>query len=128
MGKQTKEALNTVVGKGSVLEGRFEVHDGIRVDGILRGTLTSLGMLVVGASGEIEADPIHVKDAIVAGRVRGTLEASHRVTLEASAEVIGDITAQILVIEEGAVLHGVCSAGGANVSVSNPQSVEQAAG
>lgn len=128
MGKQIREALNTVVGKGSVFEGRFEVSDGIRVDGVLRGTLTSQGMLVVGASGEVEADPIRVKDAIVAGRVRGSLEASHRIKLEASAEILGDITAQILVVEEGAVLHGVCAAGDAPVSKQAPQSVEQAAG
>ena len=107
MSKNIREAVNTVVGKGSVLEGRFEVNDGIRVDGTLRGTLTSLGMLVVGTSGEVEADPIRVKDAIVAGRVRGSLQASHLVKLESSAEMIGDITAQVLVIEEGAVLHGI---------------------
>ena len=128
MGKQIREALNTVVGRGSVLEGRFEVNEGIRVDGILRGALTALGMLVVGTSGEVEADPIRVKDAIIAGRVRGSLQASNRIKLEASAEVIGDVTAQVLVIEEGAVLHGVCATGVESVSARIPQSVEQAAG
>ena len=114
MAKKTgagKETVNTVVGKDSVLEGRFEVSDGIRVDGTLKGVLISSGALIVGTSGQIEADPIRVKDAIVGGRVKGKLEASHLVRLEASAEMIGDISAQVLVIEEGAVLHGVCNAG-----------------
>ena len=111
MSKKTTEAVNTVVGKGSVLEGRFEVTDGIRVDGILRGSLTSSGALVVGVAGEVYANPICVKDAIVAGRVHGSIEASHLVKLEASAQMIGDITAKVLIIEEGAVLHGVCDAG-----------------
>lgn len=112
MSKKTAEAVNTVVGKGSVLDGDFDVTDGIRVDGVLRGSLTSSGPLVVGIAGEVDAQPIRVKDAIVAGRVRGSIEASHLVKLEASAEMIGDITAQVLVIEEGAVLHGVCDTGG----------------
>ena len=43
----SRDALNTVVGTGSVLEGQFEVQEGIRVDGTLKGTLTSSGALVV---------------------------------------------------------------------------------
>ncbi len=127
---QKADVLNTVVGKGSVLEGSFEVTDSIRVDGILRGKLISSGALIVGTSGEIEAEPIHVKDAIVAGRVRGTLHASRMVKLESSAIVVGDITAQVLVIEEGAVLHGVCDTGGNAMVVSdiNAKQAEQAVG
>jgi cytoskeletal protein CcmA (bactofilin family) len=132
MSKKTTEAVNTVVGKGSVLEGRFEVADGIRVDGVLKGSLTSSGALVVGASGEVNAHPIRVKDAIVAGRIRGSIEASHLVKLEASAEMIGDITAKVLIIEEGAVLHGVCDAGSEEAivlpDVQRPVQVEQAVG
>lgn len=109
--KKTTEAVNTVVGKGSVLEGDFDVADGIRVDGVLRGRLKSAGILVVGVSGEVDAEPIQVKEAIIAGRVRGAIEATHLVKLEASAEMIGDIRAQVLIIEEGAVLHGVCDTG-----------------
>ena len=109
-GKQNQtEAVNTVVGKGAVMEGHFEVADSIRVDGVLRGKITSSGALVVGAEGQIEADLIQVRDAVVAGQVHGPLEASHTVRLEASAEVNGDITTQVLVIEEGAVLRGICT-------------------
>lgn len=124
--RQKADVLNTVVGKGSVLEGDFNVTDGIRVDGILRGKLISSGALIVGVSGEVEADPIQVKDAIVAGRVRGTLHASRMVKLESSANVVGDITAQILVIEEGAVLHGICDTGGDQMAISDP--VEKSVG
>jgi cytoskeletal protein CcmA (bactofilin family) len=107
----SRDALNTVVGTGSVLEGQFEVQEGIRVDGTLKGTLTSSGALVVGTSGLVEAEMIRVKEANIAGRVRGTVEAEFRVKLESSAEVIGDIRAQVLVIEEGAILKGICDAG-----------------
>lgn len=106
-----KEALNTVVGKGTVLEGCFEVHEGIRVDGILKGQLTASGALVVGSSGEVKADSVRVKDAVIAGRLEGKLEASHQVKLESSAVLVGDITAQVLIVEEGATFRGVCNAG-----------------
>ena len=111
MSSEGKDALNTVVGKGSVLKGSFEVHEGIRVDGTLMGQLSSSGTLVVGPSGEVEADPVRVRDAVIAGRLEGKLVASHQVKLEASAVLIGDITAKVLVIEEGAVFRGSCDAG-----------------
>ena len=107
----SKEALNTVVGKDTVLSGHFEVRDGIRVDGTLTGQLESSGMLVIGPSGRVEADPIRVRDAVIAGKLVGKLEAAGQVKLEASAVLVGDIRARVLVIEEGAVLRGLCEAG-----------------
>ncbi len=106
-----KETLNTVVGRDTVLDGNFEVQDGIRVDGTLSGQLVSSGVLIVGPSGRVEADPIRVKDAVIAGTVIGKLEASNQVKLEASAVLMGDIRAQVLVIEEGAVMRGQCESG-----------------
>ena len=106
-----KVAVNTVVGKDAVLEGTFEVEEGIRVDGTLKGRLVSSGTLVVGPSGIVEADPIKVGDAVIAGRLTGKLEATRRVRLESSAILTGDITAQVLIIEEGAVFKGISDAG-----------------
>jgi cytoskeletal protein CcmA (bactofilin family) len=111
MASNKASGLNTVVGKGSVLEGSFEVQDGIRVDGTLRGELVSSGTLVVGPSGNLEADPIKVRDATISGRVVGKLEAKNTVRLEASAVLIGDISARSLVVEEGAVIRGFCESG-----------------
>mgnify|MGYP002037557477 CR=1 FL=1 len=99
---------NTVVGNGSVLEGSFNVENDIHVDGTLKGQLVSKGTLVVGASGAIEADLIQVREAVIAGRVQGNIEASGRVRLESTAELEGDVRAQILIIEEGAKLEGFC--------------------
>ena len=106
-----KVAVNTVVGKDSVLEGIFEVEEGIRVDGTLKGKLISSGTLVVGPTGSVEADPIRVRDAVIAGRLTGRLEATSRVKLESSAVLMGDITAQVLIIEEGAVFKGIRDSG-----------------
>ena len=112
MARDKFEGMETLIGKGSVIDGNIEVTGGIRVDGILKGSLTSSGTLIVGTTGEVVAHPIRLKEAIIAGRVQGAIIASHLVKLEASAEMIGDITAVVLVIEEGAVLHGVCDSGG----------------
>lgn len=103
------EAINTIVGERSVVEGHFEIADSIRVDGTFRGKITSSGSLIVSTQGEVDADLIQVKDAVVDGCVKGPLDASHSVRLGPSAEVDGDITTQVLIVEKGAVLRGTCA-------------------
>lgn len=119
------EAINTIVGEGSVVEGHFEVTDSIRVDGTFRGKITSSGSLIVGTQGEVDADLIQVKDAIVDGCVKGPLDASHSVRLGSSAEINGDITTQVLVIKEGAVLRGTCAAAPNAVDIEKQGEVDE---
>ena len=103
------ESINTIVGERSIVEGHFQIADSIRVDGTFRGKITSSGSLIVSAQGEVDADLIQVKDAVIDGCVKGPLDASHSVRLGPSAEVDGDITTQVLIVEKGAVLRGTCA-------------------
>ena len=118
------EAINTIVGEGSVVEGHFEVTDSIRIDGTFRGKITSSGSLVVGTHGEVDADLIQVKDAVVDGCVKGPLDASRSVRLGSSAEVNGDITTQVLVVEEGAVLQGTCAVAPNTVDIEKQEDMD----
>jgi cytoskeletal protein CcmA (bactofilin family) len=105
------KGINTVIGRGSVSEGRFRVETGVRVDGVLKGELISSGTLIVGESGVIEAD-VKVNDALVSGRIVGTLEATEKVHLQAHAAFVGRIKTRTLIVEEGAIFKAECDAGG----------------
>ncbi len=105
------KGINTVIGRGSVSEGRFRVETGVRVDGVLKGELISSGTLIVGESGVIEAD-VKVHDALVSGRIVGTLEAEDKVHLQAHAAFVGRIKTRTLIVEEGAIFKAECDAGG----------------
>ncbi len=107
MAKQNGGQLNTIVGKGSTLEGTFDINSSLRVDGNIKGRLTVGDSLTVGKEGVIEAD-IETKKATVAGKIIGTLKASERVVLESSSTLQGDLKTKFLVIEEGAVFIGNC--------------------
>jgi cytoskeletal protein CcmA (bactofilin family) len=103
-------AMNTVIGKGSAFEGTFQVESSIRVDGVVSGKLTASDTLVVGKEGEVNAD-VKVKNAIVGGKLIGTLEASNKVVLESRSLLLGDLKAKLLVVAEGAVFQGKCASG-----------------
>ena len=107
----TEGTVNTIVGKGSTLDGTFNIDNSIRVDGVLKGQLEVSDTLIVGPTGEVEAKSIKVKDAVIGGKVVGTLEASNRAYLESKSVFLGDIQTKLLVIEEGATFKGKCSAG-----------------
>ena len=116
------KAINTVIGRGSVSEGKFKIETGVRVDGTLRGELNSSGTLIVGETGVIEADVI-VRDALISGRIVGNLEAEDKVHLQSQASFIGKLKTRLLVVEEGAVFKAECEAGG-EIQLSQPEESE----
>lgn len=100
--------LNTIVGKGSSLEGTLKVENSVRIDGRIKGHVTTTDSLVIGKEGEIEGEII-AKNAIIGGRVRGKISATGKVVLEAKAFFQGEMKTARLVIDDGAVFDGRCS-------------------
>lgn len=114
MGKKDEDTiarsgdLNTIIGKGSSLEGNLKVENSLRVDGRIKGHVTTTDSLVIGKEGEIEGEII-AKNAIIGGRVRGKISATGKVVLEAKAFFQGEMKTARLVIDDGAIFDGRCS-------------------
>ena len=104
------KGINTILGRGSVIEGNLTVPNGIRVDGHLKGYLSSSGMLIVGEVGLIEAD-LKVKDVMVSGKIVGDVDADGKVHLKSQAVLLGKIKTRLLIVEEGAIFKGECDSG-----------------
>ena len=104
-------AMNTIVGKGTKIEGSMDVSQSIRIDGSFKGSLTATDTLIIGSTGELSDVSVTVKNAIIGGNVKGNITASNKVTLESSSKLAGDITAKLLAIEEGALFSGNCKSG-----------------
>ncbi len=104
-------AMNTIIGKGTRIEGSMEVAQSIRIDGTFKGNLNASDTLIVGSTGELDEVSVKVKNAIIGGNIKGNVVASNKVTLESTSRLEGDLTAKLLVIEEGALFTGNCSSG-----------------
>jgi len=102
--------LNTIIGKGSTFEGSLKVQSTLRVDGKVKGNVTTSDSLVVGKDGMIDGE-ISVRNAIVGGKLKGKLIASGKVVLEANSAFKGELKTTKLVIDEGALFEGNCSMG-----------------
>ena len=103
--------MNTIIGKGTKIEGQMEVAQSIRIDGKFKGSVSATDTLIVGTTGEMDDVSVKVKNAVIGGKIRGNVIASNKVTLESSSNLEGDLTAKLLVIEEGALFSGNCRSG-----------------
>ncbi len=100
--------LSTVIAKGTKILGNIEMEGSLRVDGYIKGKVTSSETLTVGKTGEVEGE-VEVKEAVIGGKFKGNLIASGKVELENRASILGDVKTRIFVIKEGGVFHGKCS-------------------
>jgi len=108
MKNKGEAGLNTIIGKGSVIEGTLEVEGEIRVDGTVKGKISSTETLTVGNGGVIEAD-LDTKVAVIGGNVTGNVVATEKIELQSKAVVEGEITTKNFIVEEGAIFQGKCN-------------------
>lgn len=99
--------LSGFLGEGTVISGDIRFPEILRVDGKVTGKVTSEKELVVGETGEVEAE-VDVGILSVNGRVSGTLRVRERMTIHARGQVRGELILEKpgLVIEEGGVFEG----------------------
>jgi len=100
----------TVIGQDVIIKGEITVEKGLRVDGQIEGAVTTKGKVHVGKSGLLSAE-VNGGSVTVEGKVKGNITASDRVTLEATSNVTGDLTATKLVVNEGASFSGKVNVG-----------------
>ncbi len=96
--------------------GTLRFTDDLLVDGSVEGEITSDGELTVGVNASIQAGDknkvaVRTRSAIIHGKVMGDITVTDRVVLAATAEVVGDVSAAKISIEEGAVFVGHCRVG-----------------
>jgi len=79
----------------------------VRIEGRIQGTVRASKAVVIHKDGAVEGD-IVTQDAVIGGRVRGTVVAESRLELQATCDIEGSIRApaQHLQLEEGARFNG----------------------
>ena len=103
------DAVDTLIGINTVIQGDLEFSGGLRIDGKITGNVKSVdgnnGTLVLSESATIEGN-ISVPHVIVNGGVNGNIIASERVELQHKAEVKGDVRYRAIEMALGAAVNG----------------------
>ncbi len=87
------------------IKGSIKFQNELTIDGKVEGEITSPGVLIIGENSEVRGE-IKTKSITVHGKVQGNITVEERCELKGRAQLIGDLKAARLVIEEGATFVG----------------------
>ncbi len=96
--------IETIIGPNAYIRGDIQSDGGVRVDGIVEGTIDLTGNLVVGEGAKIVAE-IKANNISISGAIKGNI-AGNRVEILETGRVWGDLTINSLLLNEGAYLRG----------------------
>jgi cytoskeletal protein CcmA (bactofilin family) len=99
-----------IIGAGTIIEGEIRTDSDIRIDGKVKGTITSKAKIVVGNTGIVDGD-LNGDTADISGKVFGKVEVTDLLFLKSSGYLEGDIITGKLVVEAGARFTGSCKMG-----------------
>ncbi|MDO8625958.1 MAG: polymer-forming cytoskeletal protein [Candidatus Magasanikbacteria bacterium] len=100
-----RDEVETVVGPSVNVEGDFGSEGNIVVKGTVSGSVRTSKHLFVEMGAKIMAN-VKAGTSKVSGEVKGNIKVKDTLELTATARVLGDIDAKILIIEAGAIVSG----------------------
>jgi cytoskeletal protein CcmA (bactofilin family) len=109
--KQDKpqKRIDCLIGAGTTVDGNVSFTGGLRVDGVVRGNVSTAngesGTLVISEQARIDGE-IKVSHVVVNGTVNGPITANEFLELQAKARIMGDISYRTLEMHLGAVVQG----------------------
>lgn len=103
--------IASLVGATTTITGNLEFSGGLRIDGVVRGSVRCAdgekgGLLVVSEGGRVEGE-VRAGHLVVAGRIDGPVCAAHLIELQPKARIVGDVRYHALEMHHGAVVEGM---------------------
>ncbi len=108
-GTQGTGSVN-LIGVGTKIEGKVNSEGDIRIDGYVRGSITTSAKIVIGETATVNGD-ITCQYADISGKIKGKVTVHEVLTLKGKAMLNGDIMTNKFVVEPGAKFNGNCIMG-----------------
>lgn len=99
------KTIETIIGPSVKVEGDFKGEGDLIIEGILIGTLQTKNNLKIGKNALIEAS-VKANNAFISGKVKGNIIIKGKLEITGTAVILGNIKAQIISIESGALIKG----------------------
>ena len=99
--------LDTYIGEGTSFDGNLTSSKSLTIYGGVKGTIECQGRVVIGQSGNIEAD-ISADDVTVSGKIVGNVTAKSKLEMTSTGVIQGDVKTGRLIMEDGSKFDGHC--------------------
>jgi len=100
----------SIIGEGMQVVGDLITEGTVRIEGKVEGKIRAGKAVVLGKGGEVRGE-IETADAVIGGRLEGTITAQGRLEIEATSFIEGEVRARAahLKLDEGANFNGQIS-------------------
>lgn len=105
----SSHGLNSLV-KGTTVEGTISSESDVRIDGTIKGVLHCKAKVIIGPSGFVDGE-ITCENALIEGRFSGKIKVNGLLHLRESAEVLGEVKTDKLIVDSGAKFDVTCDMG-----------------
>src|SRR5687767_14134839 len=109
----SREGVISIIGPGMRVTGDCDTEGTLRIEGTVEGTVRAGKAVVVGKDGIVQGD-VFTQDAVIGGRVTGTVIAERRLELQATCIIEGEIRARRIKLDEGGKVNGKVQMGEMN--------------
>jgi cytoskeletal protein CcmA (bactofilin family) len=103
--KKEEKVIQTIIGSEAVIEGKITLPTSLRVDGKIIGEIECSGDVYIGKDAYVEPR-IKAKNVIIAGEVKGDVETTEKIQIDAKGKLHGSATSRGMIIEDGGVFNG----------------------
>lgn len=100
--------IDTLLGKGTTIDGDVRFSGGLHIEGMIKGNLTADdkdAMVVLSEHGHIQGE-VRVPNIVVNGTIDGDVYANGKVELYDKARVCGDVYYNLLEMQVGSEVNG----------------------
>jgi cytoskeletal protein CcmA (bactofilin family) len=106
---KTNNRIDSLIGAGTTIEGNVIFSGGLRIDGEVRGNVTSAGdrpgTLVVSENARIDGE-VNVSHLAINGTINGPVRSDEFLELQPRARVTGDVEYNSIEMHLGAIVQG----------------------
>lgn len=95
------------IAAGTVITGDIEAKGGFRIEGTIKGNVTTAGKVVISKGGFIEGN-LNCQNADFEGKFKGKLVVQDTLTLRSTAVIEGEVISGKLSVEPGACFNATC--------------------
>ena len=107
--KNVEEAdIDTVLSEDIDFSGELTFKKPLMIKGKFNGTIKSLSDLYVGKNASVKAE-IDASIVSVKGVIEGNIISNKRIELFSTSQIKGDVSSPAIVMENGAILNGICT-------------------
>ena len=107
-----------IIGKNTSFVGDIKSEGDFRIDGNVKGTIKTVGRVVIGREGSVDGT-IECTDADIEGKFSGKLNVDQLLSLKATATISGEVVLDKLSVEPGAAFNASCNMKGSVKELKN---------